>query len=220
VKVSLIFDLDGTLVDSTNGILASLEAVFNSYGLRPAVPLSSSLIGPPLHETLCLLCPNYNEATLEQLASSFKTHYDTLGFQQTIPFPGVDKMLNALAAANVHLNIATNKRNRPTLQILEALCWSGLFDQVLSPDSYSPQLPNKASILEQLLTEVNLVATDCLYIGDRLDDYKAAKAIGIPFALAAWGFEGDDAVFHSHTIRLETPNADQVMNILNVRASR
>jgi phosphoglycolate phosphatase len=217
---AIIFDLDGTLVDSSHGILASLAAAFDSNGYRPALPLSSALIGPPLRETLRLLCSEPDDKVLEQLSISFKDHYDTIGFGLTTPFPGVAEMLQALADAETPLHIATNKRHRPALQILQALGWSGLFDQVLSPDSFSPPLPGKAAILAQLLTEKNLSATDCLYIGDRIDDYQAANEMGIPFAFAVWGFEADDAVIHLDTVRLETPNTSQIMSIFSDRPSR
>ena len=121
-------------------------------------------------------------------------------------------MLNSLASAGITLHIATNKRMRPASQIVDLMGWSSLFDLVLSPDSVSPVLPNKAAILKKLLTEVNLGARDCLYIGDRFDDYNAALEIGISFALAEWGFEGDDSGFPPDTIRMKSPDADQLIS--------
>lgn len=214
---SIIFDLDGTLIDSSEGILGGLSKAFSNTGVSGVKPIDPSLIGPPLQETLEFLCPNASKALLTQLLDSFKAYYDTVGWQQSTPYPGVADMLHALADAKIPLHIATNKRQRPTLQILEALGWADLFDQVFSPDSFNPPLPSKAAILTQLLTENNLSATDCLYIGDRFDDYNAAKEIGISFALANWGFEQDEAVFHSGIIRLETPNANELMTTFRQR---
>lgn len=212
MSLSLIFDLDGTLIDSSTGILQSLSKAFAKAGLSDVNSIEPTLIGPPLQQIIRILSPNISKETLDQVSIAFKSHYDMVGFKYTNPFPGVVEMLEALADAKIPLHIATNKRQRPTLQILEALGWSGFFNQILSPDSHTPPLPSKAAILAQLLTEASLSTTDCLYIGDRLDDYKAAKEIGIPFALAAWGFEEDDAVFSPDTIRLETPNADHLIN--------
>jgi len=217
MQTAVIFDLDGTLVNSSHGILTSLAAAFDTNGLKPAQPLSSELVGPPLRETLCLLCPKPNDAALEQLTISFKSHYDTTGFRKTIPFPQVEEMLQSLAKAKIPLHIATNKRHRPTIQILEALAWSDMFDKVLSPDSFYPTLSSKAAILTQLLIESNLAAEECLYIGDRFDDYNAAKEVGIPFALAEWGFEGDGRNFSPDAFILKTPNADQIMNSFTER---
>jgi phosphoglycolate phosphatase len=219
-KTIILFDLDGTLVDSSPGILASLSAAFRESDISPSEPLTPALIGPPLRETLSFLCSNPEDKTLDQLTASFKAHYDTSGFQQTIPFPGVGDMLQTLNNANIPLHIATNKRQRPTAQILDKLGWSGLFDQVISPDSFSPPLHNKAVILTRLLAEANLEAIDCLYVGDRLDDYKAAKECGILFALAEWGFEGNFSAFTPDTIRLKNPNAEHLMTLVFDRENR
>ena len=207
-----IFDLDGTLVDSSIGILNSLAASFKMTGCKSIKPFSSELIGPPLRETLLLLSGNADAPILDQLSDNFKGYYDTAGFKQTFPFPGVEQMLLSLADAEISMHIATNNRQRPTSQIIEVLGWSALFDLVLSPDSFSPALPSKAVILTKLLVEANLDAKDCLYIGDRLDDYNAALETGIPFALAEWGFEGDDSGFPADIIRLKTPDAGHLLS--------
>jgi len=216
---SFIFDLDGTLVDSSSGILTSLSFAFAALNISPASALSSSLIGPPLNDTFQLLSPESDTKTLDKLIFKFKDHYDTSGFQQTNPFPGVEQMLLSLADADISLHIATNKRQRPTSQITEALGWTTLFEQVLSPDSFSPALPSKAAILTKLLVEANLDAKDCLYIGDRLDDYNAALEVGISFALAEWGFESDKADFPPDIIRMQYPDGRQLMTLFTERTS-
>lgn len=211
-NIAIVFDLDGTLVDSSNGILFSLSEAFNENSCILSAPLTSALIGPPLGETLSLLCPRADKSKLNSLSSSFKSHYDTIGFRRTVPFPGVYEMLHSLVNAGITLHIATNKRMSPTSQIVDLMGWSSLFDLVLSPDSVSPALPNKAAILNKLLTEANLGAQDCLYIGDRLDDYNAALEIEIPFALAEWGFEGDGSDFPPDTMRMKSPDAAQLIS--------
>jgi phosphoglycolate phosphatase len=209
---AVLFDLDGTLVDSSIGVLSSLAAAFDNSGCVPTKSFSTELIGPPLRETLCLVSGDSDPLLLDQLAANFKAHYDTIGFQETSPFPGVDQMLQSLADAKLPLHIATNKRQRPTSQILDALGWTSLFDLVLSPDSFNPPLPSKAAILSSLLAKVSLDAKDCLYIGDRFDDYNAAQESGIPFALAEWGFEGDVSDFPPNIIQMGTPDAGRLIS--------
>jgi phosphoglycolate phosphatase len=217
---SLIFDLDGTLVDSSAGILASLAASLSASGISRTDLLDTTLIGPPLRETFRALCHNADEETLEQLCSAFKAHYDTIGFQQTHPFPGVTEMLQALVEAKIPLHIATNKRHRPTVQIIESLGWTDLFDQVLSPDSCHPSLTSKATILSRVLDQASLAASDCFYIGDRFDDYKAANEVDIPFVFAEWGFEGEEVVFGSDIFSLKTPDASHIFRFLADRSSK
>jgi len=204
---AIIFDLDGTLVDSAPGVTASLSYAFNENNIEPSISLTSELIGPPLRETLRLLCPNADHSMLERLSASFRSHYDSFGYLQTISFPGVEQMLRSLSGTKYALYIATNKRQQPTLRILNALGWTELFDRVVSPDSVDPALPSKSAILSHLLSEAQLDPNECLYIGDRLDDYKSAMEIRTHFALAEWGFEGVSTDFPPDTFRLQKPDS-------------
>ena len=218
--MNLIFDLDGTLVDSSPGILASLSVAFSASKLEPVEPLNNRLIGPPLREVLHSLCADPEPAVLDNLINQFKAHYDTAGFKQTNPFPKVEEMIRTLSRAKIPMHIATNKRAHPTKQILDAMGWSRMFDKILSPDSFNPALPRKSAILIRLLAEANLASQDCLYIGDRYDDYKAAKEAGIQFALAEWGFEGDSSTFNEDTVILKTPSAEYLMKYLTDKVAR
>lgn len=215
---SLIFDLHGTLIDSSIGILGSLAFAFAASGISPTSELSPSITGPPLRETLSFLSPDAEASQLDELIASFKDHCDTIGFQQVNLYPGIEHVLTSLAAENIPLHIATNKRHRPTSQIFNSLGWSPLFDLVLSPDSFNPMLPGKPAILSRLLVEANINSEDCLYIGDRLDDHNAAIETGIPFAFADWGFEVDGTDFFGDTIRLKYPDAGQLMSYIIHRA--
>ena len=219
MKSTIIFDLDGTLVDSSAGIIASLDSAFTAISLEPELPLIPSLIGPPLRETLLLLSPKSNLMLIDQLTAAFKDHYDSTGFQQTHPFPGVTEMLQELTASGLTLHIATNKRQQPTAKILEALDWNHFFDKVLSPDSFSPPLLRKAGVLAQLINDANIKARDCLYLGDRLDDYHAAQENNISFVLAEWGFEGNGTVLSNETIRFRSPSPYHFLNLIKDAAN-
>ena len=211
-RCSVIFDLDGTLVDSSPGIISSLNAAFEATGIKPIREPSPSMIGPPLRETLLHLSPSPENAIIDQLSATFKAHYDSIGFQGTRPFLGANEMLLGLRDANITLYVATNKRQVPTSLILDALHWSSLFAQSCSPDSFSPPARDKAEILTKLIAVQNHSPLKYLYVGDRIDDFYAAKQVGIPFALADWGFDGDDAALSSDAIRLRSPDAGFILN--------
>lgn len=219
-KPTIIFDLDGTLIDSSTGIIASLEAAFRDEEIRPLVPFSNALIGPPLLDILLAICPNPTIERIDRLSTSFKYNYDTIGCISSEAFPGVHEMLAALYNTNIPLHIATNKRIHPTLKILEVLGWTGFFTQVLSPDSFVPTLPSKQAVLTNLIEQASLNTLNCCYIGDRLDDFNAAQDVGIPFALAEWGFEGNVSAFPPDTIRMKSPDAYQLLSSFAGRDSR
>ena len=76
MPTDILFDLDGTLIDSSPGILASFARVLEANGLAPAVPLEASLIGPPLAVTLRQVSGVRDEALLARLVDAFKADYD------------------------------------------------------------------------------------------------------------------------------------------------
>jgi len=216
MAVPLIFDLDGTLVDSSSGILTSLSWAFTRLNLTPALELTPSIIGPPLYETLKILSPHSDAKVLDDLAVVFKQHYDDVGFKETHAFSGVQEMLKVLSLCEgIELHIATNKRKKPTSRIISRLDWSHYFCSILSPDSLSPTLPDKASMLTEIMLRSNCNGGNSLYVGDRIDDYKAALASNMSFVFAAWGFEDNAANLNHDVVKADTPNATLLLDCLN-----
>ena len=114
----IIFDLDGTLIDSSDSILDSFSSAFKDCDIDLKRPLTESVIGPPLKVTLSLLSGTNDHAKLELLAKKFKANYDSFGYLNTKVYPGVSKMLDSLMRYNIVMYIATNKRILPTLKII------------------------------------------------------------------------------------------------------
>lgn len=186
----VIFDLDGTLIDSAQGILSSFAGAFDACQMKPCRDLTPSVVGPPLLETLAVLAGTDDPATVQQLAAAFKAIYDDTGYRKTIVFPGVDAMLGSLAARDCRVYIATNKRCLPTGRIVEFLGWTQYFDGVYSLDSFAPALKSKADLLREVLNVHGIDVRSAVYIGDRHEDGEAAKANQISFLLAEWGYDG------------------------------
>lgn len=185
---AVIFDLDGTLVDSSPGILKAFSGAFSSCGFEPLLPFGPQIIGPPLRETLCLLSGSSEVTLLDNLTEAFKSHYDGDGCLQTLPFPGVDEMLRSLHGSGIRLHIATNKRAFPTGRIIEHLGWRSLFDTVYSLDSFMLQVSNKARLIARLLDDAGLDVSESVYVGDQHEDALAARQNCLPFLWAAWGY--------------------------------
>jgi phosphoglycolate phosphatase len=184
----VIFDLDGTLIDSAAGILRALEGALAGAGLPPRVPLTSALIGPPLRQVLAALAGTEDADVMARLAGDFRAQYDAAGCLEARPFPGVEAMLDGLVAAGIPLMVATNKRAVPTQRIMAHLGWDRRFVRVVSLDGVSPPVGAKAALLAHLVREQGLRPGRCLYVGDRVEDWQAARACGLPFAGAAWGY--------------------------------
>lgn len=184
----IIFDLDGTLIDSAPAILLSFREAFAQTGTTPAREIDETIIGPPLTETLQILSGSREPALIARLAEAFKASYDTAGYKATTAYDGIDPLLGALAAAGLTLSIATNKRIHPTRLILDHLGWRSRFTHVLALDSFTPRLPDKAAMIRRLLQDQAIPETAAVYIGDRSEDGESADANKLPFIAVTWGY--------------------------------
>lgn len=201
-----IFDLDGTLVDSAPSILLCLAEALASQGFAPMVPLSPLVIGPPLNETLRNISGCADDKTIAAMAATFVEHYDVSGYRQTQVFAGVEAMLHDLKAAGLRLHIATNKRLRPTQLILSHLGWNELFCAVYALDLRNPSFTSKGETLDALLQAEEIDKTEAIYIGDRVDDWNAARANALPFIAAVWGYRDDNLLASNEgLIAVENP---------------
>lgn len=189
VHSSVIFDLDGTLVDSAPSILDALDYAFTVSGVQPAFALTKAIIGPPLGETIALLTSDRADAEQQaRIRAIFIERYDAVAYRSTLTFPGVEIMLERLRHQGCHLYLATNKRITPTRKIIEYLGWSSYFKEVCAIDSITPAFASKTYMLSWLLKSYRLDPATSVYVGDRDEDGVAASANSIEFIFAAWGY--------------------------------
>lgn len=186
---NIIFDLDGTLIDSAEAILESLRIAFINTGNVPIVELDSSLIGPPLFETIVKLLGTNDSDKISPIINEFKIYYDERGFKQSSYFVGIPELLDELKKKKHNLYIATNKRLIPTEKIIDFLDWKNFFSEVYTLDKFNPNLKSKTELITKILKLNKLDLDDTLYVGDRNEDATAAKLNGLSFMLAIWGYE-------------------------------
>lgn len=185
---AVIFDLDGTLVDSAPSILSSFESVLKRVGIQPLISLNNLLIGPPLRQTLTNLTGISDLNELNTLVEYFKESYDSEGYKATRVYDGVQELLVALSDIQVPMAIATNKRIVPTLKIITLLGWETYFKLIGALDSKTPPYTSKATLINSLLDEMSVDAGASLYVGDKWEDGEAAKINRMPFLAVGWGY--------------------------------
>jgi phosphoglycolate phosphatase len=191
----LILDFDGTLIDSSPAILDTLAAVLRASGIKPVRPVEIDIIGPPLLSTLQTLTGLADRTKLEALATDFRRRYDSEGIYSTAAYPGVADALRNVVASGGRLSLATNKRLKPTRLLLEHFGWLPWFDAVYCVDSRTPPFAHKGEMLLALLDDRDLVASQCVYVGDTNHDAVAAAHAGLRFVAVGWGYGvGDQAV--------------------------
>jgi phosphoglycolate phosphatase len=209
---AIIFDLDGTLIDSSTSILESFNSAFLSCSISLKAPLNSDIIGPPLMKILEILSGTSDQKILTNLATEFKSHYDSYGYKKTIVFPGVISMLKELKNIGFDLFIATNKRIYPTNKIINMLQWNKYFSGIYGLDSISPRADSKGNLLSYIIESNFLNKDNLIYIGDRDDDRIASIDADIDFIFAIWGYEENNHLF-IHEERAVSPN-DLILKLM------
>ena len=185
---NIIFDLDGTLIDSASSILAAFSYVFNLNHIQPIEPLSSSLIGPPLVTTLKLLSGISDKKKLQQMTADFKTYYDLEGCILCKPYEEVSEGLKVLAKNGFGLHIATNKRYTPTRKILKHLGWNALFTSVYTLDQNGACFKSKSEMIKRQMNDLCFSADQVIYVGDKEEDMEAARNNKLKFVCVSWGY--------------------------------
>lgn len=189
--LSLLFDLDGTLVDSKPGILASCEAAMRALGHRPDGLDIDTLIGPPLETVMAEVLGRFGDDRVAEAVAAYREHYGSVGILQTTAYPGIAAALDDLVAARAGLYIATSKRTLFAKSILETL---GLMDRFAGVCGSEPGggHDSKAEVVAEAMRRHALRPDRCVMVGDRQLDVEGARANGVPTVGVLWGY-GDRA---------------------------
>jgi phosphoglycolate phosphatase len=217
-KQSIIFDLDGTLIDSASSILESLKAVFDEALIAPKTSFEKGLIGPPVPHIIAELLGDEHVHCVAELVERFKFHYDTLGYLNTEVYSGVEDALQSLCELNINLYIATNKRIAATRKILDHLGWTEFFKEVYALDYFDPLLSDKSTMLSRIVHDLKLDPSDLIYVGDRSEDAESAHKNSISFCWASWGY-GDSIQNELAVSVLESPK-DLLTNLMAAQIAR
>jgi len=185
---ALIFDLDGTLVDSLPGIEYAAQVAWNVVQPDRPCPALRPLIGPPIRQMFQRAWPEVSAEILQALEHAFRQSYDTEGWQKTTAYPEVVETLACFNAAGLMCLGVTNKPHFATQRILAHSELKPHFREFLSPDSRDPAFASKAEAVSVLLTRYHLQSDHVLLVGDSPDDARAAQACGLRFAAFTGGY--------------------------------
>lgn len=195
---SIVFDLDGTLVDSSPDIAAALNAAFADLGVRElsAPEVLAMLGGGPrilVAQALTSLGVTLDDATLDARVESYSAHYRAAPAARTVCFADAAKALPELHAKGIKLGICTNKRTDIADQVLTHLGLREVFGAVIGSDLASAPKPNPAHLLETLQI-LDTDPSDCIYVGDTSIDAAAAAGAGVRYVHVSWGHQLESPV--------------------------
>lgn len=189
---AVLFDLDGTLVDSRAGIVAATNAQLVAMGREPAPePLLVARIGPPLHDTFAMLVPGLGGLELDAVVAAYRVRYRQTMLTGTAVYPGIAELLEALRAQGRLLAVATSKAGPLARELLTALGLAHHFAAIVGPEPPSRD-PKPATVAKALAAAQIAARPDVWMVGDRHHDMEGAAAHGLRGAGVLWGF-GDAA---------------------------
>jgi phosphoglycolate phosphatase len=188
-KKNILFDLDGTIIDSAAAILSSFDKVFLKHQLFPIKKLDKHLIGPPLKETFISLLDKPSDNLINTMVEDFKFFYDSYDYKLSKLFPDILNCLEVLKNKDKVLILVTNKRNIPTKKIMKHLGLEFFFKKSYSLDSFDPNMKSKSELIKQVLSKELLNIDETIYIGDRIEDGIASKNNNIQFIMVPWGYK-------------------------------
>lgn len=189
-RTAVIFDLDGTLIDSAEDIADAANAVLVEAGAAPVANRDVlRMVGggaPKLLERIFGKA-NVPLSDPKRLLDRFLTHYHAGSVTKTRPYPGVTGLLRRLRRAGHPLAICTNKPGQATRTILRRLGWDGVFDVVLAGDDLPVKKPHAGHVLTTLRL-LGVPPKQALFVGDSHVDVQAAHAAGLPVAILTHGY--------------------------------
>ena len=186
----LLFDFDGTLVDTVEDIAFYANAVLSGLGFASCpIEQVKGAIGSGVHELLKSLAPELagDPDTLEEAVQLFKRRYREQPIRKTKSFPGVVDMLSG-PLSKVKKTIITNKPQDITLQILESLNLKIYFDLVIGMHAGYPPKPDPESALFTI-RQFGADPRRCIYVGDSRVDAETSKNAGVDFAWVRYGYD-------------------------------
>lgn len=182
---SILFDLDGTLTDSGEGIMNCAALALERFGIP--IPPRDALrvfIGPPLHDTFRQF--GVPEDQVDEAIRIYRSRYVPIGKFENTPYPGIRELLEQLRARGHRLFVATSKPEDMSVEILEHFDLAHFFDRICGASldrSRSSKDAVIAYLLQQHGTEEPMVM-----VGDTVFDILGAAAHGIPAVGVAWGY--------------------------------
>lgn len=198
----VMFDVDGTLVDSQAEILASMQIAFERVGYpMPSRSTVLATVGLSLAEAFQSLIPDAAPAVISKIATTYKTAYfeNRIAGARPVLFDGIDRVIRNLAKRDdILLGVATGKSRRGITALFDMYDWHDLFVTVQVSDDH-PSKPNP-SMIQSALAETGIDANLAVMIGDTEFDMQMARAAGVHAVGVSWGYHDRSRLDHAHLI--------------------
>jgi len=203
---TVLFDLDGTIIDSAPGIVQSIAHTLRAMD-RPVPPMKELLhwVGPPLPQSFESR-GGIEPDRVDEAVSIYREQYLNVGAYDAKIFDGMGAILRDLRAEGRHLAIATSKPTTPATLMLEHFTLVPYFS-VIAAAADDESRGEKHLIIDDALTglaNLGIGPSRVLMVGDRIHDIEGARQHGIPCAIVRWGYGTSDEWAHAEH-QIDTP---------------
>ncbi len=184
----ILLDLDGTLIDSKPGIVASFNAALQALGHRPDPSFDLTfVIGPVLTDVMGEVLAHYGDARVDEAVAAYRRHYGEVGLFDVAPYDGIAALLASLKAAGLRLFLATSKRTAFAVRILDHLGMSDRFDGIYGSEPDGSR-DGKPELIAAILRRETIRADEAIMVGDRRYDIAGAHANDLRAVGVLWGY--------------------------------
>ena len=192
---TILFDLDGTLVDSGEGVLKCAELALRHFDLPIPTPEEMrTVVGPPLRDSFLRF--GCTEEMAQEAIAVYRRRYTTVGKFELFVYPGIEKLLQDLTAAGCKLYVATSKPETVSVEILQHLGLARYFTYIAGADQDKGR-STKSEVIAHLLAQVGNL-DGALMVGDTAYDVIGSAQHGIPCAGVSWGYGTLESIEAAH----------------------
>jgi len=185
---AVLFDFDGTIADSSEGIMACALRTVESIGYDTSSYTKEYLkrfIGPPLRDCFRITF-SVPEEKIEECVALYRTFYNEKGMFMMHAYPGMKELLYALKAMGVKTAVATNKMEELAVRCIHYLKMDDCFDVIKGPQVDGGI--TKAEVIREALMSLGVGKDEALMVGDTSNDEIGAEKAGVAFSAVRWGF--------------------------------
>lgn len=184
----VLFDLDGTLLDTLGDLTASTNYALRQYGLPERTESEvRSYVGNGVENQIRCACPDgVDDSVFLDVLSAYKAHYASHADILTKPYDGINEMITELKRRGIRIGVASNKFEEAAVPICRKY-FGDLLDAVAGESVSCPRKPDP-TMLFRLLDELGCGARDAIYVGDSDVDVRTGAAAGIRTVSCTWGF--------------------------------
>jgi phosphoglycolate phosphatase len=192
VTPTVVFDLDGTLVDTAPDLVATLNVIFAREDLPPvAYDAARNMVGggarAMIERGLAAEGRSVAGAEVDRLVRDFIDHYAAHIADRSRPFPGLGAALDQLAARGCRFAVCTNKLEWLSVRLLDALGLSARFTAICGADTFGMQKPNP-ELLRRTIARAGGKSDAAVMVGDSISDIATARAAGVPVIAVDYGY--------------------------------